>query len=233
MPGCGARPSTWRSSPAPSAAPHRPWRPPPLPRCELEPTDAEIAARLRAILSSDEFQPYVSERILVWLGDAVRWLKRWLDALSPAMRVLVTLVCVVVLVAIAVYLLRIYRDAAAPHRLPSDNRVGPEQTLPSPEGLLARARSLADEGSLRDAARTLQQAMLLQTCREQSLPWRSSLSDWEWMRILRPSENIVDFTQATQRMAFGPRPSRAEFDECAARVEASLERRDHEGSSTS
>jgi len=192
----------------------------------MAPTDAGIAARLRAILSSDEFQPRASERLLLWFEDLVRSLLRWLDALSPARRVNISIVCVVVLVAVAVQVFRSYRDAAAPRRSSLGKGVAADQTVPSPEKLLSRARSLADEGLLRDAARALQEAMLLQTSRDLSLPWRSSLSDWEWIELLHPSESIVDFTRATQRLAFGPRPSRAEFDACAHRVHSLIQGRD-------
>src|SRR5256885_17105121 len=102
----------------------------------MEPTDAEIVDRLRAILRSDEFQPGVSERIWLWLVGARHTLSRWLEHLSPGMRVLVIVVCSFVLVALAILLWRSFREAAAPRRSSIDRSVTRDETAPSPETLL-------------------------------------------------------------------------------------------------
>lgn len=186
----------------------------------MKPTDTEIADRLRAILQSDEFRPRASEKLWLWIGEALDTLKQWLEQLSPELRVLVIVVCIVVLVAIGVHLWQSLREVVAPRRMRMSHGSAREQTLPAPEMLLERARSLADEGLLRDAARALQQALLVQACRDHNIPWRPSLSDWEWVRILRPSDSVIEFTRTTQRLAFGPEPSRTEFDACAHAVQS-------------
>jgi hypothetical protein len=140
---------------------------------------------------------------------------------------------VVALIVVAVSVWRSYRGALAPRRRTIRQDVLGEETSPSPQKLLSRARALAEEGYLRDAARALQEAMLLQTSRERRVPWRSSLSDWEWIRLLHPSESVVDFTRATERLAFGPEPSRAAFDACARGVQSLLEGPDAAGSEKS
>lgn len=184
----------------------------------MEPAPAEVAARLRAILRSDEFQPRLSERIWVSVEDALRAFRFWLDGLGPATRLLVILVSLLILGALAMHLWRSFREAMGSERLAGGGAARDEPSVPSPGALLERARSLADAGLLRDASRALQEALLLQACRERNLPWRPSLSDWEWVGLLRPSEEIVEVTRTAQRMAFGRQPSRVEFDVCSHRV---------------
>jgi hypothetical protein len=196
----------------------------------MQPSDAEIADRLRAILQSDEFQPSFSERFWVWLDRALRILRDWLEHLGPAERVLVVIVSVLVLAAAVLRIGQLVRDSVGPPRFEPAARVSPEQAPLSPALLVERALSLADGGFVRDAARALQQALLLQACQDQNVAWRASLSDWEWIRLLQPAGAIVDFTQTAQRLAFGPEPSREAFDACAQAVAAFLARREHTGS---
>jgi hypothetical protein len=183
----------------------------------MDPTDAEISDRLRAILRSDEFQPSLSDRL--WL--AIRGSLDWLAGMGPAVRALVIGACLLVLLAIATVLWRFYLEAAATQRQGSTGKTGRHDEKPlSPQALLAKSRTLEEQGLLRDAARALQHALLLQLCLEREVPWRLSLSDWEWVRIFEPSESVVDFTRATQRLAFGPEPNRADFAVCAQQVHA-------------
>ena len=186
----------------------------------MEPSDPEIAERLRAILQSDEFQSRPSQRISLGLAEAVRRLMHWLGDVSPAMRAVVIAACVLTLVAIAIRMWRLYRAVAQPLRTRIHLDATRKETIPSPETLIRRARSLAEAGAIRDAARALQQALLLQTCLERRVPWRSSLSDWEWVRILRPPERVANVTRTTERLAFGPEPTRAAFDACVREVHA-------------
>jgi hypothetical protein len=188
----------------------------------MQPTDEEIKARLQAILGSGEFQPSLSARARIWLDDAIRVLVHALENMSPAVRWLAIVVCLVVLLAISVRLWRSYQEAAGPLRRRPAIGNAREQTPVSPADLLARARSLADGGSLRDAALALQHALLFQTCLERKIAWQSSRSDWEWLRILTPSIRVIDFTQAAQRLAFGPEPTRDAFDACAKEADALL-----------
>jgi hypothetical protein len=196
----------------------------------MHPSDAEIATRLHAILQSDEFQPSLSEGIWVWLDKARHVLMHWLENLSPGMRVMVAILCICVLAVIAFHLWRTYEGASARVRVPTGTRGKRQRPISSPALLVDRARSLADTGLLRDAARTLQQALLLQTCLERDIPWQASLSDWEWLSILRPSEGVVNFTRNAQRLAFGPEPTRAAFDECAREADALVVQRHQAGS---
>jgi hypothetical protein len=196
----------------------------------MQPSDAEIADRLRAILQSDEFQPSFSERMLVWLERAFRTVRDWLEHLGPAQRLVVVIVSVLVLAAVVFRIGQLVRYSVGPSRFEPAARVSDEQVPLSPALLVERALSLADGGFVRDAARALQQALLLQACQDQNVAWRPSLSEWEWIRLLQPSGAIVDFTYAAQRLAFGPEPSREAFDACAQAVAAFLGRREHTGS---
>jgi hypothetical protein len=84
----------------------------------------------------------------------------------------------------------------------------------SPDAIAERARHLAAQGRLRDAARALQQSLLLSMCLRRGLSWQPTLADWEWMGLLRASPVLVDFTRRTQLLAFGTKPERTAFDEC-------------------
>jgi hypothetical protein len=196
----------------------------------MQPSDSEIADRLRAILQSDEFQASFSERLWVWLDRAIRILRDWLEHLGLAERVLVVIVSALVLAAAVFRIGKLVRDSVGPPPFKPAARVSREQAPLSPALLVERALSLADGGFVRDGARALQQALLLQACQDQNVAWRPSLSDWEWIRLLQPAGAVVDFTHTAQRLAFGPEPSREAFDACARTVAAFLARREHTGS---
>jgi len=94
--------------------------------------------------------------------------------------------------------------------------------VPTCDELLADARRYKSQARLREAARALQQARLLLECRRQSVAWRPTLADWEWIdRLGRPAA-LVEFTRATQRVAFGTDPTMPALEACEARLLAEL-----------
>jgi len=186
----------------------------------MEASDAEIAARLRAILQRDEFQPKVADRAWANLGHWIEAILRRFGGLGLVIRLLVLGGCVVVLALIAGWIWSLLPRGAARRTRGAGSRPRGDAAGPSPQGLVAIARALMAKGALRDAARTLQHAILLATCEEQHVPWRPALADWEWVRLLRPSDGIVAMTRHTERLAFGPAPSREDLEACAEKVQA-------------
>src|SRR5581483_8474591 len=85
---------------------------------------------------------------------------------------------------------------------------------PTSDELLADARYFRSQGRLREAARALQQARLVLECRRQSVAWRPTLADWEWIDLLGRPPALVDFTRATQKLAFGAAPTAPALDAC-------------------
>jgi len=96
---------------------------------------------------------------------------------------------------------------------------------PTCEELLADARRFRADGQLREAARALQQARLLLECRRRAVTWRGTLADWEWMAVLGRPAGLVEFTRATQTIAFGADPSAPAVEACERRLVAELAER--------
>jgi len=187
------------------------------------PSDAEIAERLRAILAEPEFQEAQDPAWWRVLKRFVYALLGWLEDQPAGVRWLLLLVAVALLAAIAIHLLvtfrQVLREAPLTRRGDADL---PVTRTPTSEDLLAEARALRSAGRLREAARALQQARLLLECRRRAVPWRATLADWEWIDELgRPAE-LVEFTRATQTIAFGAAPSLPAVEACEGRLLAEL-----------
>ena len=186
------------------------------------PSEVEIVERLQAILGSDEFRPRASDELGLWLDGFIESLLAGPAFQGESARVLSLLVVLVVVYAIAwwVYELVLSRRLML---LPALGSAGSAQAALSPPALpLDRARALADAGFVRDAARSLQAAVLQAACMERQLAWRPELSDGEWLALLCPSPDVVALTRLTERLAFGPEPSRAAFDACERAARALL-----------
>ncbi|HUB05360.1 MAG TPA: hypothetical protein VMB50_00065 [Myxococcales bacterium] len=182
------------------------------------PPDAEIAARLQAILKSDAFHKRVSDYLDEWLQKWIPGFLHWLRRLPAGTRWVLLAVCVLLLAAIAVQLYVGLRPAG---------RVGPrgargfrpQDAGEEPGEIAARARALAAAAKWREAARALQQAALLRLSRERGLPWRAELADWEWVATLRDVRGLPEFTRAAQRLAYGPDPDAPGWSTCEALYE--------------
>jgi hypothetical protein len=85
---------------------------------------------------------------------------------------------------------------------------------PTPASLAERAKALAAAGMLREAARALHQALLLHLCARAGIPWRPTVSDWEWLTRLPPSPSLAEFTRRAERLAFGREPDAKQFESC-------------------
>lgn len=185
------------------------------------PSEVEIAERLQAILASDEFRPRVSDDIGLWLERLEEMLRAW-RGFEEGARALALLVMVAAFVFILQLVYSVF-SLRGPTLAPSAGSKSPAETEPlPPTSLLARARALADAGLVRDAARALQAAVLHAACTERNVAWRPELSDGEWLELLRPSEELVALSRSTERLAFGPDPTRAVFDACERAARALL-----------
>jgi hypothetical protein len=189
------------------------------------PSDGDIRTRLTAILDSPEFQAPADPAWWSALKKVWNGLLAFLDDLPPAGRWAIFALALVMLGGLVYYVTltfqRILREAP-------DLRSGTadDPTLARAltcEELLADARRLKADGQLREAARALQQARLLLECRRQSVTWRSTLADWEWIAELGRPADLVDFTRATQKVAFGAEPSAPALEACEARLVAELQ----------
>ena len=194
----------------------------------MEPSDADIAERLSRILASEEFQPEASDRLLRWLSELDAKFGAWLSSLHGLGSVL-ALALGTLAVALLVWALQAWLVSPEVARRPSADGSAEPELDASPASLLARARALADAGSLREAARALQAAVLRAACDQRELEWRPALSDGEWLSVLGPSEALVALTRATERIAFGPEPTRAAFEACDREARGLLARGMHRG----
>ena len=178
-------------------------------------SDADVAEHLRAILNSSEFQEPLASRATQQLLHLLRTWLDWVGALSTPTLVLIVAVCLAALAAIAVQIWFAFRKGPLRPRMGGqiDGLATSDPGL-SPEAIAERARALAAQGLLRDAARALQQSLLLSLCLRRGLAWQPTLADWEWMDLLHASSGLVDFTRRTQLLAFGTKPEPAAFDEC-------------------
>jgi hypothetical protein len=189
-------------------------------------SDSEVASKLAAILARPEFQPDIFDHLGVKLRRAVDAFQKWLDALGPVGRWGFSLAAFAFLLAILIHLGRSYREAlAAPVRGALRPEPSGPVTRPSAASLATLARGLAEAGRLREAARALQQAVLVALCARAGLAWSPSPADWEWMRVLGARPGLQDFTQRAQAIAFGARPTREAFEECWERSRHWLDHR--------
>jgi len=187
------------------------------------PGDAETAERLRAILAAPEFQQAQDPAWWRAIKRFVYALLGWLESQPAAVRWFLLLLALALLAAIAIHLYITFRQVLREAPLTRGGSADlPVARAPTSEDLLAEARALRSAGRLREAARALQQARLLLECRRRAVPWRATLADWEWIDQLgRPAE-LVEFTRATQTIAFGASPSLPAVEACEGRLLAAL-----------
>jgi hypothetical protein len=188
------------------------------------PSDADIHARLRAILASPEFQEPTEPGWWTAFKKAWIWIVDRLSGLGPVARWAILFGALALLGGLLYYVVTTFRrllnEAPRSHRGTAAPGIAHEPTC---EELLADARRFRAEGRLREAARTLQQARLLLECRRRAVSWRSALADWEWMAVLGRPAGLVEFTRATQAIAFGAAPSAPAVEACELRLAAELE----------
>ncbi|MHB1846743.1 MAG: hypothetical protein ACYCWW_18130 [Deltaproteobacteria bacterium] len=178
------------------------------------PPDPAISRTLSSILGAPEFQAKPSDWVTERLERLLRALGHWLRALTPGQRwALLTLsgLALAAIVAHVVWTL-VSAGRGAATRAP---RVGSLAQAPiDPAAVRALAQRLAGEGRLREAARALHQALLLELARRRGLARRSELSDWEWVALLPADERLSEFTRVAQSVAYGPRAERRELEAC-------------------
>ena len=189
------------------------------------PPDAEIRQRLAAILASPEFRKAVDPAWVRALRKIWHWLVERLEHVPAVGRWAIVVGCLVALIGLGYYVFvtfrRLLREAPRTHQARAGELAGAR--VPTSEELLADARHYKSQGRLREAARALQQARLLLECQRQSMAWRPTLADWEWIdRLGRPAA-LVEFTRATQNVAFGTDPTVPALEACEARLLAELE----------
>jgi hypothetical protein len=174
-----------------------------------------VSEHLRAILNSSEFQEPLSSRAMHQLMHFLLAWFSWIGSLSTPALALIVAVCLAVLAAIAAQIWFAFRkNPSRPRKGGGIENLATVDPDLSPEAIAQRARALAGQGRLRDAARALQQSLLISLCLRRGLAWQPTLADWEWMDLLRASPGLVDFTRRTQLLAFGTKPEPAAFDEC-------------------
>ena len=187
------------------------------------PADAETRERLSAILAAPEFQQAQEPAWWRAVKKVFYALLGWLDRQPAALRWLLLLLAVALLVAIATHLFVTFRQVLREAPLTRGGRADvPTARTPTSDELLADARALRAAGRLREAARALQQARLLLECQRRSLVWRPTLADWEWIEELGRPADLVEFTRATQTIAFGAAPSLPALEACEGRLVAAL-----------
>jgi hypothetical protein len=188
------------------------------------PANEEIRRRLTAILASPEFQQAADPAWVRALKKVWHALVAWLEHVPAAGRWAIVAGCVVALAGLGYYVFvtfgRLLREA--PHMRNGRADELEAARVPTWEELLAHARYYKSQARLREAARALQQARLLLECQRQSVSWRPTLADWEWIdRLGRPTA-LVEFTRATQNVAFGTDPTMPALEACEARLLAEL-----------
>ena len=188
------------------------------------PPDADVKARLAAILASREFQPPLEPNW--WRAIKKIWyaLLVALERVPPVGRWLIFIGCLAVLAGMLYYTIVTFRRLL--REAPRTRHGGADELdsgrLPTCDELLADARYFRSQGRLREAARALQQARLLLECRRQSVAWRPTLADWEWIDLLGRPAALVEFTRATQKLAFGADPTAPALDACEVTLLAEL-----------
>jgi hypothetical protein len=187
------------------------------------PADAEIRERLRAILASPEFQAPADPAWWSAIKRVFHGLVEHLGGLSPLARWAIFFGALALLGGLVYYVLVTFRRLLREAPRTRSGSAAPRVVLPPTcEGLLLEARRLKSDGQLRQAARALQQARLLLECRRRSVTWRPTLADWEWIDALGRSASLVEFTRATQKIAFGAEPSVPAVEACEGRLVAEL-----------
>jgi hypothetical protein len=188
------------------------------------PADEEIRQRLTAILASPEFQSPEDPAWLRALKKIWHALVAWLEHVPAVGRWAIVVGCVLALVGLGYYVFVTFRRLLREAPQTRHGRAGEIEgaRIPTCEELLADAISYKSQARLREAARALQQARLLLECQRQSVAWRPTLADWEWIdRLGRPTA-LVEFTRATQKVAFGSDPTVPALEACEARLRAEL-----------
>ena len=187
------------------------------------PSDAEIHARLRAILATPEFQGPTEPAWWTAFKKAFTWIVDRLSGLGPIARWAILLGAVAALAGLIYHLIttfaRLLQEAPRMRQGTAEPAIAREPTC---EELLADARRFRADGQLREAARALQQARLLLECRRRAVAWRGTLADWEWMAVLGRPAGLIEFTRATQTIAFGAHPSAPAVEACERRLVAEL-----------
>ena len=186
----------------------------------MQPSDTEIENRLRDILSSAPFQSHADSAWLTSLKDALTKVALWLAGLNFGVRVGIAIVCLMVLGFLLVRLLNLLPETRRLVGTRSAREVSQIETYLTPEQWLHRAVWLAENNRRREAARALQQAVILRQCLMRHVRWRDSTADGEWLQLLHAGAEVENFTHAAQRMAFGPPSTRAEFDACMQAAQA-------------
>ena len=164
---------------------------------------ADPSEVLRAILADPEFDSGWQEQFGRWLEQGWRAFQRWLNDLPDLERWALLLVCMGILALLVVTLVASYREMMAPD---ASGLKGPrDDAAPEPtwQKLLARARVLASEGRLREAARALQQAVYSVLASRQRLDWDGARADWEWVSRLGFEPELAAFTEEAQAIAYG------------------------------
>ena len=187
------------------------------------PSDADIHARLRAILATPEFQGPTEPGWWTAFKKAFSWLVDRLSGLGPVARWAILVGALAALSGLIYYVVttftRLLREAPRTRQGTVDPAIAHEPTC---EELLADARRFRAAGQLREAARALQQGRLLLECRRRAVTWRATLADWEWMAVLGRPAALVEFTRATQTIAYGSDPSGPAVEACERRLVADL-----------
>jgi len=181
----------------------------------VTPEDAATDAHLREILASDEFKPPLSDRFWQHVVDFLKWILGALSGLSLGGTIVVAVIAAGLLLALVAVSWRLFGRSLTPSLL---SNIGPEKvapaSAPTPSSLAERAQELAAAGKLREAARALHQALLLHLCARSGVPWRPTVSDWEWLTRLPPSRPLTEFTRQAERLAFGRDPDAHQFASC-------------------
>jgi hypothetical protein len=186
------------------------------------PPDAEVVRALTKILTSAEFQEPLINRVWTAIFSVLERVVRFLAGLGAGTRLALVVGCALLLVVLLVDIVRTFLDAGlrAGRPLPRGS-AGVEPPPTSSAEMAARARALAAEGRLRDAARALQEALLIELCARHGLAFQRELTDWEWLERLSADDAVVDFTRRTERLAFGKAaPDPAGFADCDHRFMA-------------
>jgi len=166
-------------------------------------SSADPAAVLKTILADPEFDTDWQDAAWRWLDSAWKALFAWIERLSDLERTALLVACLAILAAIVWSALSAYRESVAPALKGTVD--AEEETRPlSPWAELAeRARALATEGRLREAARTLQQAVYRALAARRRLEWDGARADWEWVARLGGGPELGVFTEQAQLVAYG------------------------------
>jgi hypothetical protein len=187
----------------------------------LNPSDPSEV--LRTILADPEFESDWQEHLGRWLGQGWRAFQRWLTDLPDLERWALLLCCIGILTWLVWTMIASYREMMAPDTTATGGET--ESTAePTWQMLMARARTLASEGRLREGARALQQAVYSALASRQRLAWDGARADWEWVARLRNEPGsepelatfLIAFTENAQAIAYGADSGAAQFESLLA-----------------